>query len=60
MANERPLSPEELAALFRRLDTLIEEARVLQRQITDRLLATRRGDQQDRSGEPERRSRKRR
>lgn len=59
MGDERLLSPEELAALFRRLDALIEEARALQQQITQRLLATRRQNQQDRSGQPERRRRAR-
>jgi hypothetical protein len=49
---ERLLSPEELAALFRQLDALIAEARMLQKQISDGLLSTRRRDQQDRSGQP--------
>ena len=53
------LSPEELAALFKRLDTLIEEARTLQQQITERLQVSRRADQQDRTGQPERRRRPR-
>ena len=52
MGDQRTLSPEELAELFRRLDTLIDEARTLQRQITERLLSSRRHDQQDRSGQP--------
>lgn len=55
MSEQRLLSPEELAALFRRLDALIDEARVLQEQISSRLLTTRRHDQQDRTGQPERR-----
>jgi hypothetical protein len=59
MGEQRLLSPEELAALFRRLDALIEEARVLQQQITERLLSTRRHDVQDRTGQPERRRRPR-
>lgn len=59
MAEQRLLSPEELAVLFKRLDTLIEEARSLQQQITDRLLTTRRQDRQDRSGEPGRVERRR-
>lgn len=50
--SERLLSPEELAALFRQLDALIAEARMLQQQISDGLLSTRRRDQQDRSGQP--------
>jgi len=59
MPEQRLLSPEELAALFERLDTLIEEARALQQQITDRLLTTRRQDRQDRTGEPRRSDRRR-
>lgn len=59
MGDERLLFPEELAALFRRLDALIEEARALQEQITQRLVVTRRQNQQDRSGQPERRRRAR-
>jgi hypothetical protein len=55
VTEQRLLSPEELAALFRRLDALIDEARVLQEQITSRLLVTRRRDQLDRTGQPERR-----
>ena len=55
MRDQRLLTPEELAALFKRLDTLIEEARTLQQQISERLLATRRQDQQDRTGQPQRR-----
>jgi hypothetical protein len=54
MAEQRLLSPEELAALFTRLDSLIEEARTLQKQISERLLTSRRQDRQDRSGEPAR------
>jgi hypothetical protein len=52
---ERLLSPQELDALFRRIDSLIEEARVLQKQISERLLSSRRADQQDRTGQPARR-----
>jgi len=52
---ERLLSPQELDALFRRIDSLIEEARVLQKQISERLLSSRRADQQDRAGQPARR-----
>jgi hypothetical protein len=52
LMGERLLSPEELAALFRRLDGLIAEARMLQKQISEGLLSTRRRDQQDRSGQP--------
>ena len=60
MGEQRLLSPEELAALFRQLDALIEEARVLQERITDRLLSQRRRDQPDWSGQPvERRPRPR-
>ena len=59
MPERRLLSPEELAALFKRLDTLIEEARTLQQQITDRLLSTRRQDRPDRTGEPRRPERRR-
>ena len=59
MSEKRLLSPEDLAALFRRLDVLISEARTLQEQISDRLLTNRRRDQPDRSGEPERRRRAR-
>jgi len=55
VGDERLLSPEELAALFRRLDALLEEARTLQQQITERLLTTRRHDQSVRAGQPERR-----
>ncbi len=55
MGDERLLSPEELAALFRRLDALLEEARTLQEQITQRLLTTRRYDQPVRTGQPNRR-----
>lgn len=57
---ERLLSPEELAALFRQLDALIAEARMLQQQISDGLLSTRRRDQQDRSGQPRSDRRRRR
>ncbi len=59
MGEQRLLSPEELAALFRRLDSLITEARTLQEQITTRLLSARRQDQPDRSGQPELRRRTR-
>ena len=59
MGDQPLLSPQELAALFKRLDALIEEARMLQEQIGERLLNTRRRDQQDRSGQPERRRRPR-
>jgi hypothetical protein len=59
MGEQRLLSPEELAALFKRLDGLIEEARTLQQQITDRLLVSRRQDRQDRSGQPVRTERRR-
>ncbi len=59
MGEQRLLSPEELAALFRRLDSLITEARALQEQITTRLLTARRHDLPDRSGQPERRRRTR-
>ena len=59
MTDQRPLSPEELAALLKRLDALMEEARALQQQISERLLVSRRGDQQVRSGEPDRRRRTR-
>ena len=55
VGDERLLSPEELAALFRRLDALLEEARTLQQQITERLLTTKRQDQSVRTGQPERR-----
>jgi hypothetical protein len=59
MGEQRLLSPEELAALFRRLDSLIDEARILQEQITSRLLNARRQNQLDRTGQPERRRRAR-
>jgi len=59
MGEQRLLSPEELAALFRRLDSLITEARTLQEQITTRLLANRKQNLPDRSGQPERRRRTR-
>ena len=59
MTDHSPLSPEDLAALFKRLDALIDEARSLQRHISERLVASRRGDQQDRTGQPERRRRAR-
>ena len=52
MGDQRLLSPEELAALFRQLDALIEEARALQERITDRLLSQRRQDQPDWTGQP--------
>jgi len=55
MTDQSPLSSEDLAALVKRLDELIEEARSLQRRIGERLVVSRRGDQQDRSGQPERR-----
>jgi hypothetical protein len=60
VSEQRLLSPDELAALFRRLDALIDEARTLQEQISSRLLTTRRRDQPDRSGQPERRRKTRR
>lgn len=60
MGEEGRFSREELDALFKRLDALIEEARALQRQINERLLASRRRDQQNRAGQPERRRRPRR
>ena len=56
---EQGLTPEELATLIRRLDALIDEARTLQAQIAERLRADRRRVQPDRSGEPERRRRRR-
>ena len=59
MGEQRLLSPEELAALFRRLDSLITEARTLQEQITTRLRHSRTDDMPDRSGQPERRRRSR-
>lgn len=59
MPDQRSLSPEDLAVLVKRLDALIEEARALQRQIGERLVVSRRGDQPDRSGQPERRRRTR-
>ena len=59
MGEQRLLSPEELAALFGQLDALIEEARMLQEQISRRLLVSRRDNQQDRSGQPQRRERRR-
>lgn len=52
MSEQRILSPQELAELLRRLDTLIDEARTLQRQITERLLTSRRSVLPDRSGQP--------
>jgi hypothetical protein len=55
MSEQRLLSPDELAALYRRLDALIDEARTLQEQISSRLLTARRQDQPDRTGQPERR-----
>ena len=58
MGERRLLSPEELAALFKRLDALIEEARTLQQQITERLLVTRRQDRMDRTGQPVRSERR--
>ena len=59
VGEQRLLSPEELAALFRQLDALIEEARVLQERISERLLSQRRQDQPDWSGQPDRRRRPR-
>jgi hypothetical protein len=55
MGEQRLLSPEELAALFKRLDALIEEAKILQQQITERLMVSRRQDQPVRTGQPQRR-----
>jgi hypothetical protein len=55
VGDERLLSSEELAALFRRLDALIEEAKTLQEQITKRLLTTRQQDQIVKTGQPDRR-----
>jgi hypothetical protein len=52
MGEQRLLSPEELAALFRQLDALIEEARALQARISERLLTQRRRDQPDWTGQP--------
>jgi hypothetical protein len=52
MGEQRLLSPEELAALFKQLDALIEEARALQERISERLLTHRREDQPDWSGQP--------
>lgn len=52
MGEQRLLSPEELAALFRQLDALIDEARALQERISARLLAHRREDQPDWTGQP--------
>jgi hypothetical protein len=52
MGDQRLLSPEELAALFRQLDALIVEARALQERISERLLSQRRRDQPDWSGQP--------
>lgn len=52
MGDQRLLSPEELAALFRQLDALIEEARALQERISERLLTHRREHQPDRTGQP--------
>ena len=56
---EQGLTPEELATLIRRLDALIDEARILQVQIADRLRAEHRRVQPDRAGQPERRRRRR-
>jgi hypothetical protein len=56
---EQGLTSEELAKLIRRLDALIDEARTLQAQIAERLQADRRRVQPDRTGEPERRHRRR-
>lgn len=55
VSDQQLLSPEELAALFRRLDALIAEAKTLQEQITDRLVTTRRQDRPVRTGQPARR-----
>ena len=52
MGEQRTLSPQELTELFRRLDTLIDEARTLQRQITERLLSSRSRDLMVRTGQP--------
>jgi hypothetical protein len=57
MGEQRLLSPEELAALFRQLDALIEEARALQERISSRLLSSRREDRPDWSGQPASRKR---
>ena len=56
MSEQRLLSPEDLAALFRRLDALIAEAKTLQEQITDRLLTNRRQDRPARASQSERRA----
>ena len=58
LGDERLLSPEELDALFKRLDELIEDARQLQQQINERLIETRRQDQPERRGQPRRRRRR--
>ena len=55
MSDQPLLSPEELAALFKRLDALIVEAKTLQEQITERLLTNRRQDRPARGGQPDRR-----
>jgi hypothetical protein len=52
---EQGLTPEELAKLIRRLDALIDEARILQAQIVERLRANHRRVQPDHTGQPERR-----
>jgi hypothetical protein len=52
MSEQRILSPQELAEQLKQLDTLIDEARTLQRQITERLLTSRRSVLPDRSGQP--------
>lgn len=55
MSDQQPLSTEELAVLFKRLDALIAEARTLQEQITGRLLTNRRQDRPAPPNQPERR-----
>jgi hypothetical protein len=46
------LSPAELAELSTRLQALIDQARALQEQITQRSIEQRRADRPDHTGEP--------
>ena len=52
------LTPEQLNALLGRLSEVEAEARQLRAQIEQRLLSRRRADAQDRSGQPNPRTKK--
>ncbi len=44
MPNQKLLGPDELQALYKHLDALIEEAKELQRDITEKLINRHRDD----------------